>query len=319
VSAAAFDAVLMIAFGGPTRPEEIRPFLEHVLRGRPVPPGRIDEVAHHYEIIGGRSPLNDHTEQQRAALAARLAQRGAALPVRMGMWHAQPFVLEVLRELAQQGARRIAGLVMASFHDRTTMQRYRDVVDQALTEIAQPGLQVEYLRGPERHPGFIAANVEHILAARARLPEDQRAAARLLFTAHSVPTAVGQSSGYVASFEATAARIARELAVAEARCVYQSRSGSARDPWLGPDVRDALREEAAGGTRAVIVAPIGFVCDHVEVLYDLDVEASRLARELGLAFTRASTVALHPAYIEALADSVLHAAHATGDGVLNAS
>jgi ferrochelatase len=303
-----FDAVLLIAFGGPTRPEEIRPFLEHVLRGRPVPPGRLEEVAHHYEVIGGRSPLNDHTEQQRAALEALLLERRAPMPVRMGMWHAQPFLRDVLRELAQQGARRVAGLVMASFHDQTTMQRYRDVVSEALTEIAVPGLRVEYVRGPEQHPGFIAANVEHIRIARERLPAEQRDAARLLFTAHSVPTAVGVSSGYVASFEATAGRIAHELDIADARCVYQSRSGSPREPWLEPDVCAAVREEAAHGTRALILAPIGFVCDHVEVLYDLDVEAATLARELAVTMTRASTVALHPAYIAALADSLLNAA-----------
>jgi ferrochelatase len=303
----AFDAVLLIAFGGPTKPEEIRPFLEHVLRGRPVPPGRLEEVAHHYERIGGRSPLNDHTERQRSALEALLAQRGAALPVQMGMWHARPFLRDVLRELAARGVRRIAGVVMASFHDHATLERYRAVVDEALAEIAQPGLRVDYVRGPESHEGFIRANVEHIQAARAQLPEADRAAARLLFTAHSVPSAVGASSGYVASFESVAQRCAQQLGGSDYRCVYQSRSGSPREPWLEPDVCVALREEAARGTRAVILAPIGFVCDHVEVLYDLDVEAADVGRELGIQLARASTCSAHPAYITALADAVLAA------------
>ena len=303
----AFDAALLIAFGGPTKPDEIRPFLEHVLRGRPVPPGRIEEVAHHYERIGGRSPLNDHTERQRGALEAELAQRGAALPVHMGMWHARPFLRDVLRELAARGVRRIAGVVMASFYDRSTLERYRAVVDEALAEISQPGLRVDYVRGPESHDGFIRANVEHIRAARAQLPQAHRADARLLFTAHSVPSAVGASSGYVASFESVAQHCARALGGIDYRCVYQSRSGSPREPWLEPDVCAALREEAARGTRAVILAPIGFVCDHVEVLYDLDVEAADVARELGLQLARASTCAGHPAYIAALADAVLAA------------
>jgi ferrochelatase len=305
--AAGYDAVLLIAFGGPTRPDEIRPFLEHVLRGRPVPPGRIDEVAHHYELIGGRSPLNDHTELQRVALQAKLAQLGAALPVTMGMWHAKPFLVDVLRDMAKSGARRIAGVVMASFYDSTTLERYRTVVNDALTEIAQPGLSVEYTRSPELHDGFITANVEHIRSALERLPESQRTSARLLFTAHSVPTAVGHSSGYVASFERAAKRCAEQLGFHDYRCVYQSRSGSPREPWLEPDVCDALREEHARGTRAVILAPIGFVCDHVEVLYDLDVEAAEVARELGLQLTRASTCAVHYAYIAALADGVIAA------------
>ena len=305
MSASRFDAVMLIAFGGPTKPEEIRPFLEHVLRGRPVPAGRIDEVAHHYEVIGGRSPLNDLTAQQGQALATRLAQRGAALKVHMGMWHARPFLHETLRELAAAGARRIAGVVMASFHDQTTLQRYRGVVDEALRELAVPDLTVEYTACPEQHEGFVFANADHIRAARARLPQEQQANARVLFTAHSVPTSVGHASGYVQSFEACARRVARTLSVEGTRCVYQSRSGSPREPWLEPDIGDALRDEAARGTRAVIVAPVGFVCDHVEVLYDLDVEAAALARELGVHMARASTVATHPAYIEALADSVL--------------
>jgi ferrochelatase len=296
------DAVLLIAFGGPTRAEEIRPFLEHVLRGRPVPPGRIEEVAHHYELIGGRSPLNDHTENQRVALQARLAADGLGVPVVMGMWHAKPWLHDVLRELARQGARRIAGVVMASFYDQTTLQRYAAVIDEAIAEIAEPGLRVEYVQGPEAHPGFIAANVSHIRAVRSQLPDPE--SARLLFTAHSVPTAVGVSSGYVNSYETTAQRIATELGVRDARCVYQSRSGSPREPWLEPDVCLALREEAANGASAVVLAPIGFVCDHVEVLYDLDIEAVQVARELGLDLARAATVGTHPAYIETLSDSV---------------
>jgi protoporphyrin/coproporphyrin ferrochelatase len=293
------DAVLVIAFGGPTKPDEIRPFLEHVLRGRPVPPSRIEEVAHQYEAIGGRSPLNDHTERQRAAL-----ERALGMPVAMGMWHAKPWLRDVLRELASRGARRIAGVVMASFHDRSTLQRYSAVVDGALAEIGIPELRVEYAAGPAQQPGFSAANVAQIQAAFAQLSAAERASAKLMFTAHSVPTAVGTSSGYVQMYEGAAQRIASQLGVTGARCVYQSRSGSPREPWLEPDVCDALREEAASGARALVLAPIGFVCDHVEVLYDLDVEASRVARELGIEIARAATVGTHPEYIAALATSV---------------
>jgi ferrochelatase len=299
-----FDAVLLIAFGGPTQPDEIRPFLEHVLRGRPVPPSRIDEVAHHYELIGGRSPLNDHTERQRAALETRLAELGTPLDVAMGMWHAKPFLLDVLRGLAAKGKRRIAGVVLASFYDTSTIGRYRAVIDEALAEIALPDLTVKYIDSPERHDGFITANVDYIRAAAASLPADPR----LMFTAHSVPTAVGQSSGYVESFERAANSCATRLGIRDYRCVYQSRSGSPREPWLEPDVCAALRAEADGGTRAVILAPIGFVCDHVEVLYDLDVEAAAVARELGISLARASTCSVHPAYIGALADGIVRAA-----------
>jgi ferrochelatase len=302
------DAVLLIGFGGPTRPEEIRPFIEHVLRGRRVPPGRIEEVAHHYELIGGRSPLNDHTEAQRAALASQLAQRtAAALPVHMGMWHAAPFLVDVLRGLADAGVHKLLGVFAAAFYDQATLQRYGSAIDEALASLADPRLQIRYVDTPEHHPGFIAANVEHVRTALAQLPAALRGDARVLFTAHSIPSALGHSSGYVACFESAARRIAGELGFRDYRCVYQSRSGSPHEPWLEPDVCDALKQESERGQRAVVLAPIGFVCDHVEVLYDLDIEAKQLANSLNIALTRAATVGVHPRYIEAVADSVQRA------------
>lgn len=298
-----YDAVLVIAFGGPTRPEEIRPFLAHVLRGRPVPPSRLEEVAHHYEVIGGRSPLVAHTEAQRRALAVKLAEHGIALPVRMGMRHSKPFLADVLSELAATGVRRVLGVIMAAFHDRATVERYAAAVSDALRERGLP-LSVDYVPGPEQHPGFVAANAERVRAAYAALPEHERSSAALVFTAHSVPTQVGEASGYVGLYEQTAARVAQALGVASYQLAYQSRSGAPQDPWLDPDISDVLGTLAARGERACVVAPIGFVCDHVEVLYDLDVAAAEVARALPLRLSRARTVGDHPAYIEALADGV---------------
>jgi ferrochelatase len=303
MSAAQFDAVLMVGFGGPERQEQIRPFLAHVLKGRPVPPQRIEEVAHHYEIIGGRSPFNALTELQRSALQQLLAARGVELPVHAGMWHAQPFCRDVLRAMVERGARKIVVVITAAFYDRATVQRYAAVVEEARSALNLPGLTITYIRSPELHPGFCSANAARIRSALADVPEG----ARLLFTAHSVPTAVGASSGYVASFEGAAARIAAAIGVSDYRCVYQSRSGGPHDSWLEPDVCAALRTEAGSGTRAVVLAPIGFVCDHVEVLYDLDIEAAALAQALGLQVARAATVGDHPSYIAALADQILSA------------
>jgi ferrochelatase len=268
-----------------------------------VPPERIEEVAHHYEAIGGRSPFNAWTEQQRLALEQRLVALGTPLPLRAAMWHVPPFCETVLRELTQQGVNRVLVLIMAAFHDRTTVQRYTAVVEEALQALGQD-LQVSYVAGPQQHTGFYRANAQHIAEVRQQLPAAVRDRAQLLFTAHSVPTAVGRSSGYVEYFEQAARAIAHELGGVPYRCVYQSRSGAPRDPWLEPDVCDALREEAARGTPAVVLAPIGFVCDHVEVLYDLDVSAAALARELQLPLVRAATVGTHPDYIDALAQNV---------------
>lgn len=309
-----WDALLLLGFGGPTRPEEIRPFLAHVLRGRPVPASRLEEVAHHYEVIGGRSPINELTERQRAALETELRARGIHVPVALGMRHAQPFVADVLRELVEAGARRLRVVIMAAFHDSATVERYAAAVSDAAAQLSTP-LELRYCEGVSASAGFVRANAEHIRAAYARLPEGGgygaasgspvHGAAELIFTAHSVPTPVGEQSGYIRLFEAAAAQTAAELGIASYRLAYQSRSGAPRDPWLEPDICSVIRDAAARGQRALVVAPIGFVCDHVEVLYDLDVEAAQVAAALGVTLSRASTVNDHPAYIQALADEAL--------------
>jgi ferrochelatase len=313
VSENGFDAVMLIGFGGPERPEQIRPFLRNVLAGRPVPPNRIEEVAHHYEAIGGRSPINELTMRQAAALAERLAAQGCGLPVTVGMRHASPFVAEVLSRLAADGARRVIGVVMASFHDSSTLGRYGGAVSAGIASLGLPDFEITYAPSPEHDPGFIAANAAAIRDAFGRLPEGLRGDARLWFSAHSVPVEDGERSGYVGRYQAAAARIAAELGIAEYGLAYQSRSGNPADPWLEPDIGKVLRAEAESGRRALVVAPIGFVCDHVEVLYDLDVEAAGLASELGIALARAGTVTTHPAYIAALADTVLELARGSND------
>ncbi len=299
------DAVLLIAFGGPECSAEIRPFLQDVLRGRPVPPSRLEEVAHHYEAIGGRSPLNELTEQQRVALQEKLAHTTLPLPVHVGMRHARPLVVDTLRTLAASGARRVVGVVMASFLDHDTLGRYSNAVNEAQKALALADFVVDYADGPDSHPGFVAANAATIRDAFLKLTAAEQASAELIFTAHSVPTAVGEASGYVARFESAAGRIAKQLGRTDYRLAYQSRSGSPRDPWLGPDIGEVIRDEARQGSRVLVVAPIGFVCDHVEVLYDLDIEAANIAHEHGITMSRARTVTAHPAYIEALADTVL--------------
>lgn len=301
------DAVLLVGFGGPEQPGQIRPFLQHVLQGRRVSPERIEEVAHHYEVIGGRSPFNALTELQRAALERELAARGLVVPVRAGMWHAPPFCEDVLRGLAEAGARDVVVVVMAAFYDTATLARYRGVVDAALKALNVPGLRVTYSESPEDHPGFISAASERVRAAFRQIPAELHATTKLLFTAHSVPTAVGESSGYVERYHGAAARIAESVGFTGYRCVYQSRSGAPGDAWLEPDVCLALREETWGGTQRVVIAPIGFVCDHVEVLYDLDVEAKQVSETVGPVMVRAGTVGDHPDYIAALVERVLDA------------
>jgi ferrochelatase len=270
-----------------------------------VPPNRIEEVAHHYELIGGRSPINELTARQATALAERLATLGQPLPVALGMWHAPPFIADTLQRLAADGARRVIGVVMAAFHDTATLSRYASAVDAGIVALGLPAFWLRYAGSPEALPGFTQANADAIRAAFERLPAELHGAASLVFTAHSVPVEVGERAGYVARYQAAAESIARALGVSEYRLAYQSRSGNPREPWLEPDIVSVVRAEAASGRRALVVAPIGFVCDHVEVLYDLDVEARRVANEIGIRLERASSVTTHPAYIDALAQTVV--------------
>jgi ferrochelatase len=298
------DAVLLVAFGGPTRPEEIRPFLANVLRGRPVPPERVEEVVRHYEAIGGRSPLNALTLRQADGLRAALAAAGRPLPVHVGMRSWTPFLGDTLARMRADGVRRAVGVLLAPHATEASRARYTGAVEAARAALGTAAPEVVWVRDWHAHPLFVAAVAERVAAALAALPSD----AALVFTAHSVPTAMAAGSPYEAEIRATAAAVCRQLGRARWTLAWQSRSGGPEEPWLEPDVNDALRALAARGTRAVAVAPIGFVADHVEVLYDLDVEARATAVGAGLAFARAGTVNDHPLFLGMLAELVLEAA-----------
>jgi ferrochelatase len=300
-----FDAVLMIAFGGPTKPEEIRPFLANVLQGVPVPPGRLDEVAHHYEEVGGRSPINELTFRQAKALAELLDREGPRLPVYVGMRYWHPLASEAVEQMMRDGVRRAVGLVMAA-HDSgaASWGKYVNAVTKAL-EAAGPGTpRVEYAPACSNHPDFIAAVAEQVRLRLEEIPSERRVGTPLVFTAHSIPSSMAAVSPYVQQLQDSCRLVAKALGHPHWSLAYQSRSGDPRQPWLEPDVSDVLRDLSAKGCRSVVLAPIGFVCDHVEVLFDLDLEAKALADSLGIELRRASTVNDHPLYIRALADMV---------------
>jgi protoporphyrin/coproporphyrin ferrochelatase len=298
------DAVLLIAFGGPTASAEIRPFLEIVARGRRIPPERLEEVAHHYEAMpGGRSPLRELTEAQAAGLRAALTASGAPRPVFVGMRNWHPFLHEALAVMAARGHRRALGIVLSSFRTEASWGRY--LTDVAAARERTPGAPEIVFAPPWfEHPRFVAAVADGIAPALAAIPAGERADTPLVFTAHSVPVAMAAASPYVADFTATARAVAARLGHARWSLAYQSRSGSPREPWLEPDVGDVIEALAKDGVHHVIVSPAGFVCDHVEVLYDLDVEARRLAAAHGVTLHRAPAVNAHPEFIAMLADLV---------------
>ena len=304
----AVDSVLLVAFGGPERPEDIRPFLQFVTAGRPIPPARLEDVAHHYEVIGGRSPLNALTRRQAAALADALAARGRALPVWVGMRNWHPFLHETLAEMKDRGRRRAVAVILSSLQTEASWARYVDDVAAARDKVGADAPDVVFAPAWADHPRFVDAMADRTRAALAQVEPARRAAARLVFTAHSVPVAMAAGSPYTAQLEATARVVAERLGRGGWSVAYQSRSGSPRDPWLEPDISDVIRALAREGARDLVVVPVGFVCDHVEVLYDLDVVARQVAEAAGVGFHRAPAANDHPDFIAMLADLVERAA-----------
>ena len=300
----AVDSVLLVAFGGPERPEDIRPFLQFVTAGRPIPPARLEDVAHHYEVIGGRSPLNALTRRQAAALADALAARGRALPVWVGMRNWHPFLHETLAEMKDRGRRRAVAVILSSLQTEASWARYVDDVAAARDKVGADAPEVVFAPAWADHPRFVDAMADRTRAALAQVEPARRAAARLVFTAHSVPVAMAAGSPYAAQLEATARLVAERLGRGGWSVAYQSRSGSPRDPWLEPDISDVIRALAREGARDLVVVPVGFVCDHVEVLYDLDVVARQVAEAAGVGFHRAPAANDHPDFIAMLADLV---------------
>jgi protoporphyrin/coproporphyrin ferrochelatase len=294
-----YDAVLMVGFGGPTRRGEIRPFLENVVRGRPIPASRLEQVAHHYEAIGGRSPYNELTLRQADALRALLTHEGPAPAVYVGMRNWTPYVQDVMREVVAGGARRIFCFPMAPHRSEASWERYRDTVTQALTGLGNDAPAVDYPEPWHDHPLFIRAAASRIGETLEHLVAAERARAQIIFTAHSIPAVMDAQSGYSAQLMQSCRLVAQELAVERWRLAYQSRSGNPREPWLEPDIGRVLPEL---GGQTVVVMPIGFICDHVEVLYDLDVEAASIARAAGVTMRRAPTVGDHPLFIRMIAD-----------------
>ena len=300
-----FDAVLLISFGGPGAPEEIRPFLANVLRGRQIPPARIEGVVRHYELFGGLSPLTAITMRQAEGLRRRVAS--TRLPVYVGMRNWHPFLDDTLRQMSHEGVRRVLALTLAAHHSYSSCGQYKQNVLQARETLRGDGhddLEVTYVGGWHTHAGFIEANARHIEAARDTLPPDRRANTRVVFTAHSIPRSMAAESRYVAELKESATLAAERLATSDWDLVFQSRSGRSQDPWLEPDICDYLRAERAKGLAAVVVSPLGFVADHIEVLYDLDTEAAQVSEEVGLAMARASAVNDHPSFLDMMADVV---------------
>jgi ferrochelatase len=301
-----YQAILLIAFGGPTSPEDIRPFLARITRGLSIPPQRLEEVAHHYEAVGGKSPLNEITFRQAAALEEYLSVQQRRLPVYVGMRNSSPFFTETLKQMADDGMKNALGFILSSHRTEASWERYQRNIEEACAELGGKAPAVDYCDAWHDHPLFIQSWVALIEDAYAKIAPDRRNSTPLLFTAHSLPTAMTARSPYVDHLHTSARMIANKLGRFDWSLTYQSRSGKPTDPWLEPDIGDAIRKIAAEGRPDVVVAPIGFVCDHVEVLYDLDIEAKKIADDLKINLVRASCPNDHPTFIRMIADVIAH-------------
>lgn len=304
-----FDAVILVGFGGPEKPEDVAPFLRDVTNGIPIPPERLERVAKQYELIGGTSPYNRLIKDQADALEKILAARGLPLPVKTGLVHSSPRIAETLEELAALGKKDLFVIVMAPHRSPASHDKYLKKVDESLETLKVKGLPVPSVTyAPEWHEqtGFIQAIALNVKKAFSRLTPGERARhrAELIFTTHSIPVPMSNRSPYLAQFEETARRVAERVGVPYYQRAYTSRSGRPEDPWLEPDLGDFLELRGKNGLAACVVAPIGFLVDHVEVLYDIDILAQERAKRAGIHMVRSNTPGTHPSFIAMLASLV---------------
>ncbi len=300
-----YDALLVVSFGGPEGMADVMPFLENVLRGRNVPRERMLGVAKHYELFGGVSPINGQNRKLIAALQQELEAKGPHLPIYFGNRNWHPLLADTLGKMRDDGVKNALAFVTSAYSSYSSCRQYLEDIERARTSVGPDAPRVEKLRAFYNHPGFIEANVANVRAALAQIPEERRSKTQLVFTAHSIPESMAQNCDYEAQLQETSHLIAEAVGIENWRLVFQSRSGSPAQPWLGPDVCDYLRELHAAGIKDAVVAPVGFVSDHMEIIYDLDTETMALCRELGLNLVRAATAGTHPTFIEMIRELIM--------------
>ena len=293
-----YDALLVISFGGPEGMDDVIPFLENVLRGRNVPRERMLSVAKHYEMFGGVSPINQQNRNLIAALEKELERNGPRLPIYWGNRNWHPMLADTVARMTDDGVQNALAFVTSAYSSYSSCRQYLENIAAAQAQVGPGAPRIEKLRPFYNHPLFIEANVAHVRAAI-----EQTGDARLVFTAHSIPESMAANCDYAVQLAETGGLIARELNIENWDLVYQSRSGSPMQPWLGQDVCEHLTTLA--GAKEVVIAPIGFVSDHMEIVYDLDYEAQNVARELGLKLVRAATAGTHPSFVQMIRELML--------------
>lgn len=290
-----YDALLVVSFGGPEGPDDVMPFLENVLRGKNVPRERMLEVCEHYQHFGGVSPINEQCRQLIAAIQTELDEHGPHLPIYWGNRNWEPMLPETLQKMKADGVKRAIALFTSTFSSYSGCRQYRENIRDAMDAIGEGVPRIDKLRMPYNHPGLTETNADHLSQALSQIPEERRATAKILFTAHSIPMGMAENCKYERQLTEACRLTAESAGHVNWELVYQSRSGPPQQPWLEPDVCDRIESlHGEGGLRDLVVMPIGFVSDHMEVLFDLDTEAKELCEKLDVHFVRAATIGTHP-------------------------
>jgi len=301
-----YDAILFVSFGGPEKHEDVIPFLENVLRGRNVPRERMLEVAEHYYHFDGKSPINQQTRELIAAVKAELKQNGPTLPVYWGNRNWHPMLADTLRQMKQDGVRRALAFVTSAYSSYSGCRQYREDIARAQAEIGTGAPEIDKLRAFFNHPGFIEATEDRLRDAIAEIPLSARGHLQIVYVAHSIPISMANTCDYLQQLEEVRKIVSSRLAIENDALAYQSRSGAPGQPWLEPDILEYLREvKSKNLASTVVVAPISFISDHMEVLYDLDIEARQLCDSLQLPMARAKTVGVHPRFIGMIRELIL--------------
>ena len=299
-----YDSLLLVSFGGPEGPDDVIPFLENVLRGKNVPRERMLEVAEHYQKFGGISPINEQNRALLEAIKTELADHGIDLPVYWGNRNWDPLFPDTLQQMKDDGCKRALAFFTSMFSCYSGCRQYRENIIEARETVGPDAPLVEKVRMGFNHPGFIDAICDGVKRSLAELGvgADQ---AKVLYTAHSIPNSMSDNCDYVKQLTNTAGLISGQLGVTDWELVYQSRSGPPQQPWLEPDICDRIEElDDASKLSHVVIVPIGFISDHMEVLYDLDDEAAALCKERGIQMSRAATVGVHPSFVSMIRELV---------------
>lgn len=300
-----YDALILLSFGGPERTDDVLPFLENVLRGKRVPRERMLEVAEHYYLFDGVSPINEQNRALLASLIPELTSHGIDLPVYWGNRNWHPMLADTVRQMANDGVQRALAFVTSAFGSYSGCRQYLEDIERARSEVGPHAPIIDKLRLFHNHPGFIEPMADRVKEAFHSIDEPARAAARLVFTAHSLPQVMSDACAYVEQLQDACHLVAQRAERSEWDLVYQSRSGSPGQPWLGPDVCEHLKDlRDDTGCTDVVLVPIGFLSEHMEVIYDLDVEAAELCEQIGLNLVRSSVVGCHPRFVAMIRELV---------------